>query len=141
MRPPRRSRAAVGPTTWLAAGGRTGSRRWWLAPPRTGFGAAPKRCSVSVWSAPFPVVGRGREARGAALVACRAADGLRSCAKRLQGLVSLASVPWWGDRLSVTVSMGGTMVRPGAPVESLLKRAEEALQAATAAHADAVLVI
>ena len=97
--------------------------------------------TLSSGSRPDDLVGRWREDRFAALVACPAADGLLSCAERLKRLVSLASVPWWGDRLSVTVSMGGTMVRPGDTVESLLERAEEALQAATAAHADAVLVI
>jgi diguanylate cyclase (GGDEF)-like protein/PAS domain S-box-containing protein len=97
--------------------------------------------TLSTGTRPDDLVGRWREDRFAALVACPAADGLLSCAERLKRLVSLASVPWWGDRLSVTVSMGGTMVRPGDTVESLLGRAEEALEAATAAHPDSVLVI
>src|ERR1017187_5872152 len=97
--------------------------------------------TLSSGSRPDDLVGRWREDRFAALVACPAADGLLSCAKRLKRLVSLASVPWWGDRLSVTVSLGGTMVRPGDTVESLLGRAEEALEATTAAHPDSVLVI
>jgi diguanylate cyclase (GGDEF)-like protein/PAS domain S-box-containing protein len=97
--------------------------------------------TLSGGTRPDDLVGRWREDRFAALVACPAADGLLSCAGRLQRLVPLASVPWWGDRLSVTVSIGGTMVRPGDTVESLLGRAEEALQAATAAHADSVLVV
>jgi len=97
--------------------------------------------TLSAGTRPDDLVGRWREDRFAALVACPTADGLRSCAQRLQRLVSLAGVPWWGDRLSVTVSMGGTMVRPGDTVESLLGRAEEALQAAAAAHADSVLVV
>jgi diguanylate cyclase (GGDEF)-like protein/PAS domain S-box-containing protein len=90
---------------------------------------------------PDDLVGRWREDRFTALVAGSAADGLRSCAERLRRLVSLTSVPWWGDRLSVTVSMGGTMAQPGDTVESLLGRAEEALAAATAAQADSVLVV
>jgi diguanylate cyclase (GGDEF)-like protein/PAS domain S-box-containing protein len=97
--------------------------------------------TLSGGTRPDDLVGRLREDRFAALFACPAAEGLLSCAERLKRLVSLASVPWWGDRLSVTVSMGGTMVRPGDTVESLLGRAEEALEAATAAHADSVLVV
>jgi diguanylate cyclase (GGDEF)-like protein/PAS domain S-box-containing protein len=90
---------------------------------------------------PDDLVGRWREDRFTALVAGSGADGLRSCAGRLRRLVSLAAVPWWGDRLSVTVSMGGTMAQPGDTVESLLGRAEEALATATAAQADSVLVV
>jgi len=97
--------------------------------------------TLSRGTRPDDLVGRWREDRFAAMVACPAADGLQSCAERLRRLVSLASVPWWGDRLSVTVSIGGTMVRPGDTAESLLGRAEDALQAATAEHGDSVLVV
>jgi len=90
---------------------------------------------------PDDLVGRWREDRFVTLAACPAADGLRSCAERLRRLVSLSSVPWWGDRLSFTISLGGTMVLPGDTVDSLLGRAEEALAAAVAAHADSVLVV
>ena len=59
---------------------------------------------------PDDLVGRWREDRFAALVVCpRRTDW--SCGERLRRLVAQAAVPWWGDRLSVTVSMGGTMVR------------------------------
>jgi PAS domain S-box-containing protein/diguanylate cyclase (GGDEF)-like protein len=90
---------------------------------------------------PDDLVGRLQEDRFAALIACPTADGLLSCAERLRRLVSLASVPWWGDRLPITVSLGGTMVRPGDTVELLLGRAEEALVAATAVHEDSILVL
>jgi|ERR1035441_200467 diguanylate cyclase (GGDEF)-like protein/PAS domain S-box-containing protein len=96
--------------------------------------------TLSTGTRPDDLVGRWREDRFAALVACPTAEGLLSCAERLKRLVSLAAVPWWGDRLSFTVSIGGTMVRPGDTVDSLLGRAEEAL-AAAAAQADSVLVL
>jgi diguanylate cyclase (GGDEF)-like protein/PAS domain S-box-containing protein len=97
--------------------------------------------TLSAGTRPGDLVGRWREDRFVALVPCPALEGLRNCAERLKRLVSLAAVPWWGDRLSVTVSMGGTMARPADTVESLLERAEEALQAAAAAQPDSVLVI
>jgi diguanylate cyclase (GGDEF)-like protein/PAS domain S-box-containing protein len=90
---------------------------------------------------PGDLVGRWREDRFAAVVPCPAAEGLLSCARRLQRLVALAGVPWWGDRLSFTVSMGGTMVRPGDTAGALLERAEEALATATAAQADSAVVL
>jgi diguanylate cyclase (GGDEF)-like protein/PAS domain S-box-containing protein len=87
---------------------------------------------------PDDLVGRWREDRFAALLVCSAVDGLQSCGERLRRLVALAAVPWWGDRLSFTVSMGGTMARPGDSVDSLLRRAEQVLQSA---GADSVVVI
>jgi len=89
---------------------------------------------------PHDLVGRWREDAFAALVLCPTVDDLRSCAGRLRGLISLVAVPWWGDRLFITVSIGGTMARAGDTGESLLVRAEEHLAAALAAQADSVLV-
>jgi diguanylate cyclase (GGDEF)-like protein/PAS domain S-box-containing protein len=90
---------------------------------------------------PEDLVGNWREDRFAVLLACPTEDGLRICAERLKRLISLAAVPWWGDRLSVTASMGGTMARPGDTVESLLGRAEQDLVAAAAGHTNSVLVV
>jgi len=75
--------------------------------------------TLSGGTRPGDLVGRWREDRFARLLMFPAADGVRACAERLQRLVSLDSVPWWGDRLSITASVGGTMVRPGDTVESL----------------------
>lgn len=97
--------------------------------------------TLSGGTRPEDLVGRWRDDRFAAVVVCPSAEALRSCAQRLSRLVTLASVPWWGERLSVTVSMGGTMVRPGDTVEALLQRADDALQAAMAARTDSVQVV
>jgi len=90
---------------------------------------------------PEDLVGRWSEERFAALVVCPDADGLRSCAERLKRLVALAAVPWWGDRLSVTVSMAGTMARLDDTAVSLFERAESAFHAGAEANADSVLVV
>lgn len=97
--------------------------------------------TLSIGTRPDDLVGRWREDRFAALVICPAGDALLSCAQRLRRLVAAAAVPWWGDRLSVTVSMGGTMARSSDTVDSLLERAEEALEAAIEAGADSVAVV
>jgi PAS domain S-box-containing protein/diguanylate cyclase (GGDEF)-like protein len=47
----------------------------------------------------------------------------------LKRVVSVAEISWWGERLGVTVSIGGAAVRPGDTVESLLARCESALLA------------
>jgi len=97
--------------------------------------------TLSAGTRPEDLVGRWKEDRFAALVACPSAEGLRSCGERLRRLVTLSSVPWWGDRLSFTVSMGGTMVCPGDTAESVTGRAEEALAAAQAARGDSILLV
>jgi PAS domain S-box-containing protein/diguanylate cyclase (GGDEF)-like protein len=97
--------------------------------------------TLSAGTRPDDLMGRWQEDRFAAMVACRSADGLRTCAARLARLVSLAAVPWWGDRLSVTISWGGTMVREGDTVDSLMERAEQALQDAMSAQAGSLLVV
>jgi diguanylate cyclase (GGDEF)-like protein/PAS domain S-box-containing protein len=47
----------------------------------------------------------------------------------LKRVVSVAEISWWGERLGVTVSIGGAAVRPDDTVESLLARSEGALLA------------
>jgi len=46
----------------------------------------------------------------------------------LRRVVSVAAIPWWGDLLSVTISVGGSAAREDDSVDSLLARAEQALQ-------------
>lgn len=89
---------------------------------------------------PEDLVGCWRDDRFAVLVVCPSPDALRNCAARLKRLISLISVPWWGDQLTVRVSMGGTIVRPSDTVESLLGRADEALATASA-QPDSLLVV
>ena len=87
------------------------------------------------------VVGRWEEERFVALVACSEPVYLLSCAERLKRLIRLAGVPWWGDRLTVTVSMGGTMAIAGDTTESILRRGGEALEASLAEGPDSVWVV
>jgi PAS domain S-box-containing protein/diguanylate cyclase (GGDEF)-like protein len=52
---------------------------------------------------------------------------LRASAITLLRLAGVEAVPWWGDFLTITLSAGGTVVRPEDTVEELIRRAEEAL--------------
>ena len=90
---------------------------------------------------PEDLVGCWSDERFAAVVACAGTEWLSACAERLKRLISSAAILWWGDRLSVTVSMGGTMARAEDTVESLVERAETALTAAAALGASSVLVV
>ncbi len=47
--------------------------------------------------------------------------------ERLRAISSCAGIRWWGDRLSVTLSMGGAIANSGDTQETLLQRAESGL--------------
>jgi PAS domain S-box-containing protein len=77
--------------------------------------------------------------RFTAIVENSTAAALLKTAGLLKRLVSLEAIPWWGDRISVTLSMGGTMVLDGDTPVSLLERADVALSASLE-HGDYVVV-
>lgn len=73
------------------------------------------------------VVGRWGPAQFLAIVAnCTRVD-MQRVAERLANVVSCSSIPWWGDQLSATVSMGGTIVKIGDSTEAMLERVANAL--------------
>jgi diguanylate cyclase (GGDEF)-like protein/PAS domain S-box-containing protein len=76
----------------------------------------------------------------AILTECGEADVFK-VGQRLNKLVQRAGVPWWGDTLHATVSIGATMVHDNDTVSALVSRAEEALRESTAAGGNRVVVI
>jgi len=90
---------------------------------------------------PEDSVGLWEEGRFAVLVQCGNAANLQSCAERLKRLASVVGVPWWGDRLSITVSIGGTMLRDTDSLETLLQRAGEAFAFSQAQPGNSVFVV
>jgi len=86
--------------------------------------------TLAAGTRPEDMVGRWSKDRFAALVACSDEEGLRHCGERMRRLVTVAGVPWWGDRISVTVSLGGAMARPNDSESSLVARAEGAFETA-----------
>jgi diguanylate cyclase (GGDEF)-like protein/PAS domain S-box-containing protein len=89
---------------------------------------------------PNDLVGRWSDNCFVVVIKNCAVKTLTRCAALLKGLVHAAAIPWWGDQLSVTVSMGGTMMRDGDTPESLLQRAEQNLDAAAEAGGDRIAV-
>jgi PAS domain S-box-containing protein len=89
---------------------------------------------------PNDTIGRWSEERFLAVVtSCTAASLLRTVSL-MKRMVGSAGVPWWGDRLSVTLSVGGAMVRPGDTPETLAGRAEAALESSLPRLEDSVVV-
>jgi PAS domain S-box-containing protein len=69
------------------------------------------RVPVELWS--FPV-------RNATEITC--------ASERLRRMVSGSKIAWWGDRLPVTISVGGTAAKPDDMVDDMVLRAEQALR-------------
>jgi len=89
---------------------------------------------------PNDLVGRWSDDCFVAIVKNCASEILVRFAGLLKRLARAAAIPWWGDRLSVTVSMGGSLVRGGDTPETLFHRAETNLATAAAAGGDRVAV-
>ena len=78
---------------------------------------------------PDDLVCRWSEDRLVVVLRNCAAPALRHAAGKLRRLVTMEAVPWWGDHLSVTASIGATTVRAGDTPASLMERAGQALDA------------
>jgi len=61
---------------------------------------------------------------------------LATSAERLRLLVSASTLEWWGDRLRVTVSVGGATAEPGDTIESLEQRVGQVYEGCLASGGD-----
>jgi PAS domain S-box-containing protein/diguanylate cyclase (GGDEF)-like protein len=72
-------------------------------------------------------VGHWKGNRFLAVVETATLGMLERTAQRLQKLIGLSTVSWWGDKLSLQISVGGSVMRPDDSAESLVQRVEKAL--------------
>jgi GGDEF domain-containing protein len=83
-------------------------------------------------------VGYWADDRFVVILADCPAGVLARIAATLKQVVEGAAIPWWGDRLSVTVSVGGTTAQEGDTAAGLLSRAEQALRKSCAKKVEIV---
>ncbi len=76
---------------------------------------------------PTDLVGRWNEAQFLIIAPDCEANGVERVAEHLRKWVSRAAVHWWGDHLSVTISLGGTTIRAGDTMDSILERVSNSL--------------
>ena len=76
----------------------------------------------------------------AILTECNENDVIK-VGERLNRMVRSAGVPWWGDKIRVTVSIGATPALDNDTVGSLVSRAENALRASGEAGGNRTVVI
>jgi diguanylate cyclase (GGDEF)-like protein len=74
---------------------------------------------------PLDCLGRWGENQFLAILAECSSSEFEKVGERLRKMVSSSETDWWGDRISVTVSICGTAAWPGDSVESLLERIQE----------------
>ena len=90
---------------------------------------------------PADSLGRWKEdAFLAVLQECGASDVGR-VAERLRKLVCGSSARWWGDSVSLSASFGGAAARPGDTLDTLIARAEKAVEAGGESNGNKVTVL
>jgi diguanylate cyclase (GGDEF)-like protein/PAS domain S-box-containing protein len=67
-------------------------------------------------------LGRWSDDQFLAIVMNSSDSDLLTMSERLKRLAQSSEIAWWGDPLSVTVSVSGTVVVPGEPAESILQQ-------------------
>jgi len=87
------------------------------------------------------IAGHWAEGRFVAILLDCPPASLAQNAARLAVIIEAAAIPWWGDRLCVTISAGGATVRPEDTADSLVARSEEALVRCFAGGGDRVETI
>lgn len=76
---------------------------------------------------PTDFVGRWLENEFMAILMECSEDEVQFVAKRVRGMVLQAKVQWWGDPLSINISMGSASAREGDTSVALIARAEASL--------------
>lgn len=90
---------------------------------------------------PLDFLGRWSKDQFLAIVANCSESDLLTTAERLKRLAESSEIVWWGDQLSVTVSVGGTSLGTVAGLVPLLDRAGKALQQAIAKGGNFAVVL
>jgi PAS domain S-box-containing protein/diguanylate cyclase (GGDEF)-like protein len=80
---------------------------------------------------PTDFLGRWQENQFLAILTECSASEIPRVSERLLRMVSGSKIAWWGDRLPVTVSAGGTGAKSGDTVEHIILRAEKTLHEST----------
>ncbi|MDR3674530.1 MAG: diguanylate cyclase [Acidobacteriota bacterium] len=90
---------------------------------------------------PLDFVGCWSEDQFLAIVANCSESDLWTTAERLRRLAQSSEIAWWGDQLSVTVSVGGAVLVPGEDLIPLLERTGSALKQAVAKGGNSAIVL
>jgi diguanylate cyclase (GGDEF)-like protein/PAS domain S-box-containing protein len=90
---------------------------------------------------PTDFVGRWTDLEFLVILAECNENDVMKVAERLTCMIRNTGVPWWGDKIRVTISIGATPVLDNDTVGSIVSRAEHALQESVEAGGNRVAVI
>jgi diguanylate cyclase (GGDEF)-like protein/PAS domain S-box-containing protein len=79
----------------------------------------------TVWPTDF--VGRWSDGRFLVILSGCGEDALQAVTARMLQMMATVTIKWWGEELSVAVSMGRTVAVAGDSFESILQRAQQGL--------------
>jgi diguanylate cyclase (GGDEF)-like protein/PAS domain S-box-containing protein len=77
---------------------------------------------------PTDYLGRWQSNQFLAILTECSGNEIETASERLRRMVNASKIAWWGDRVTVTISVGATVVKHGDTVEALVLRAEHALR-------------
>jgi diguanylate cyclase (GGDEF)-like protein/PAS domain S-box-containing protein len=77
---------------------------------------------------PTDFLGRWQESQFLAILTECSGSEIVAASERLRRMVGTSKIQWWGDLVPVTISLGGTSVKPGDTPEGMVERAEQALR-------------
>lgn len=90
---------------------------------------------------PGDCIGAWPDGRLMLLLSPSTPEGLMRTGERLRALISCSNVVWWGDKVPVSVSGGGTITTAEDTVESVTCRVERGLEASRSQGGDRVTVV
>ena len=81
---------------------------------------------------PTDYLGRWQSNQFLAILTECSGNEIERASERLRRMVNASKIAWWDDRVPVTISVGGTVVKHGDTVEAMVMRAERALRESVA---------
>jgi diguanylate cyclase (GGDEF)-like protein/PAS domain S-box-containing protein len=79
---------------------------------------------LSICSRARDLIGRWHDDQFLGILETTRQDDVRITAERLRALVSASAFQWWGDNVTVTISGGATLLKPGDTMDAVLRRLE-----------------
>jgi diguanylate cyclase (GGDEF)-like protein len=89
---------------------------------------------------PTDFLGRWKESQFLAILTECSANEILRAAERLRKMVTCSEMKWWGERVPLTISLGGSSVNTGDTLEGIIQRVESAVAEGVSQGGNRVIV-
>jgi PAS domain S-box-containing protein/diguanylate cyclase (GGDEF)-like protein len=96
--------------------------------------------SLDNWLRPTDFLGQWAQRQFLMILTDCNAKEIVAVAERMRGVVAASKLKWWGDDIAITASFGGTTVRTGDTVKTIVERAETALSQSSEAGGNRITI-